>query len=316
MTSGYNFEGYTITDYIGVYSGECALGTGFLSSLGAGFADFFGSNSGMYSEKLKKAKDYAVRQLLDQVERVGGNAVIGLDIDYTTFSADIMGVVANGTAVRITKSNVNPQAKEAKYTIRNTNRGLPFRSTAFFITPVSNRYGLVLDLYYQDPCNVSGIIADITFTNIFEDSMTLKDVMFINFSEKNNHHALSDSTYIELPENISRSLKSIDVIVKKYILDNTLFTLSEDSIELLSDIISDENSEAPALSREELLNTLESFDSSKEIYAYLVEYNETHNGILDPALLDEINDNVRLERIYGSYKKTSIKKIRNYFENH
>lgn len=37
MTSGYNFEGYTISNYLGVYSGECALGTGFLSTLGGKF---------------------------------------------------------------------------------------------------------------------------------------------------------------------------------------------------------------------------------------------------------------------------------------
>ena len=57
MTSGYNFEGYTITEYLGVFSGECALGTGFLSSLGAGISDFLGTNSKMYSNKLKEAKE-------------------------------------------------------------------------------------------------------------------------------------------------------------------------------------------------------------------------------------------------------------------
>ena len=40
ITSGYNFEGYRITDYLGFCSGEAALGTGFLSSLGAGFSGY------------------------------------------------------------------------------------------------------------------------------------------------------------------------------------------------------------------------------------------------------------------------------------
>lgn len=35
VTSGFNFEGYSITEYLGYGSGECALGTGFLSTLGA-----------------------------------------------------------------------------------------------------------------------------------------------------------------------------------------------------------------------------------------------------------------------------------------
>ena len=82
MTSGYNFEGYTITEYLGVFSGECALGTGFLSSLGAGISDFLGTNSKMYSNKLKEAKEYALDQLQSQITEAGGNAIIGLDIDY------------------------------------------------------------------------------------------------------------------------------------------------------------------------------------------------------------------------------------------
>lgn len=41
MTTGFNFDGFTINQYIGVFSGECALGTGFLSSLGSDFSDVF-----------------------------------------------------------------------------------------------------------------------------------------------------------------------------------------------------------------------------------------------------------------------------------
>jgi uncharacterized protein YbjQ (UPF0145 family) len=103
ITSGYNFEGYSITEYFGFFSGECALGTGFLSTLGAGVADFLGTNSTMYSGKLKEAKEYAISRLVSQVQRTGGNAIIGLDVDYTTFSSDIMGVIVSGTAVKITK---------------------------------------------------------------------------------------------------------------------------------------------------------------------------------------------------------------------
>lgn len=63
LTSGYNFEGYRIKKYLGFCSGECALGTGFLSSLGAGIADILGSNSTAYKEKLAKAKSMAISEL-------------------------------------------------------------------------------------------------------------------------------------------------------------------------------------------------------------------------------------------------------------
>ncbi len=42
ITSGFNIEGYLIDNYLGFISGESALGTGFLSSFGAGIADVLG----------------------------------------------------------------------------------------------------------------------------------------------------------------------------------------------------------------------------------------------------------------------------------
>lgn len=58
LTSGFNFEGYKITQYIGFYSGECALGTGFLSSLNAGIADIWGSNSSIYEKNCQKRSQW------------------------------------------------------------------------------------------------------------------------------------------------------------------------------------------------------------------------------------------------------------------
>lgn len=39
-----------------------------------------------------------------RAEALGANAIIGINISYTTFS-DIMGVIANGTAVKIESDN-------------------------------------------------------------------------------------------------------------------------------------------------------------------------------------------------------------------
>ena len=70
LTSGYNFEGYKIKKYMGFCSGECVLGTGFFSALNAGVADFLGSNSSMYEEKLSKAKLAAIKELQNHVKKV------------------------------------------------------------------------------------------------------------------------------------------------------------------------------------------------------------------------------------------------------
>lgn len=60
LTTGYNFEGYKITDYIGLVSGEIVVGTGILSDIRAGVSDIFGSESKVYSDKINKAKKIGI----------------------------------------------------------------------------------------------------------------------------------------------------------------------------------------------------------------------------------------------------------------
>lgn len=175
MTSGYSFEGRRISEYFGVYSGECALGTGFLSSLGAGFADFFGTNSTMYSDKLKRAKDYAIDQLRDQVIAIGGDAIIGLDIDYVSFSADIMGVIASGTAVKLENLSSGTQENtENKYVISIYNTMPNFRPSFLYASPTS--YGesiLSLGLFHLKECTVKAVLADVEISDIFQRTTVL-----------------------------------------------------------------------------------------------------------------------------------------------
>lgn len=98
LTTGYHFEGYQIEKYIAVVSGSVALGTGILS--GATSADFSGTFSDKFAEKLEMARDAATKKMIEKSAGLGGNAVIGIDFDYMQISGFIC-VVANGTSVRI-----------------------------------------------------------------------------------------------------------------------------------------------------------------------------------------------------------------------
>ena len=42
-------------------------------------------------------------KLIKKSAALGGNAVIGIDIDYNMFSNNVIGVIANGTSVVIRK---------------------------------------------------------------------------------------------------------------------------------------------------------------------------------------------------------------------
>lgn len=103
VTTGYSFEGWRIVEYMGIISGEVALGTGYFSDWEAALSDFSGMESEAYSGKLTRAKEIALDRMKEACARKGGNAIIGADFDYVTFTGNMMGVIANGTAVRVEK---------------------------------------------------------------------------------------------------------------------------------------------------------------------------------------------------------------------
>ena len=108
-TSSY-LEGYTIDEYLGVVSGHVVVGPGFFSSFNATVADWTGSEADTYTDKLDSAQEVAQRRAVLKSMRLGGNALIAIDIEHTTFFRDLMGVVVTGTSVKVHK---NKQIKEA-----------------------------------------------------------------------------------------------------------------------------------------------------------------------------------------------------------
>ena len=103
LTTGYNFEKYEITKYLNLVHGEIVMGTGFLSEFSASVNDFFGTTSGLFEGKISLAKQKAQEQMIIKAMALGANALIGVDFDITTFNNNMIGVSANGTAVKIEK---------------------------------------------------------------------------------------------------------------------------------------------------------------------------------------------------------------------
>lgn len=102
-TTGFDFAGYSITEYKGVIFSESVLGTGAFSELSASFSDLLGSKSNAFMKKLSQARDYAMLELKRNAYRVGANAIIGISLEYTTFASNLIGIAARGTAVTIAK---------------------------------------------------------------------------------------------------------------------------------------------------------------------------------------------------------------------
>src|SRR5688500_17693932 len=96
-------EGRRVTDYLGLVTGEAILGANIFRDLFAGIRDIVGGRSAAYEEELRKAKQIAIREMVDEATVRGANAVIGVDLDYETINLGSGGgmlmVSASGTAV-------------------------------------------------------------------------------------------------------------------------------------------------------------------------------------------------------------------------
>ena len=110
MTTTALVEGKHATEYYGVVTGEAIIGANAIRDLFAGLRDFFGGRSGSYEEVLRKAKDTAMREMAEEAERLGANAVLGIDLDYETIGANgsMLMVTCSGTAVKLEKAGAFP----------------------------------------------------------------------------------------------------------------------------------------------------------------------------------------------------------------
>ena len=96
--------GRAIVEYRGIVSGEAVMGTNVFRDFFAGITDLVGGRSGTYESELRKAKDFAIAQMVEDAGNLGADAVVGVDLDYEHLGGgnrSMLMVTANGTAVRL-----------------------------------------------------------------------------------------------------------------------------------------------------------------------------------------------------------------------
>ncbi len=98
VTTTPSVEGRNIKEYRGVVVGEAILGANIFRDVFAQITDIVGGRSGAYEQSLGEARSTALSELEDRALVVGGNAVVGVDLDYEVINNMLM-VSASGTAV-------------------------------------------------------------------------------------------------------------------------------------------------------------------------------------------------------------------------
>jgi uncharacterized protein YbjQ (UPF0145 family) len=103
VTTTSTLQDKTISEYKGVVSGEAILGANIFRDFFAGIRDIVGGRSGAYEQALREAKDIAMQEMVQAAQKLGANAVIGVDIDYENITSGngraMLMVAVSGTAV-------------------------------------------------------------------------------------------------------------------------------------------------------------------------------------------------------------------------
>lgn len=94
-------EGRPAQRYLGIVTGEVIVGANIFRDLFAGIRDIVGGRSGSYETVLADARRQAISEMEAEAQKLGGNAVVGVDIDYEVIGANgsMLMVSCSGTAV-------------------------------------------------------------------------------------------------------------------------------------------------------------------------------------------------------------------------
>jgi uncharacterized protein YbjQ (UPF0145 family) len=100
LTTTHTIEGKTIISYKGVVTGETIFGANIVKDIMASIRDLVGGRSTTYEKTILDAREASFKEMQEKAEKLGANAIVGIDIDYLTIGNMLM-VTVSGTAVEL-----------------------------------------------------------------------------------------------------------------------------------------------------------------------------------------------------------------------
>lgn len=107
LTTGYDFQGYTITEYCDVLFDEILVGLGLgrsiLANIDNNISALTGNEATAMVNKLNEVKRLLRTRIINKAATLGANALIGIDFESSKLG-DLIMVSMTATAVKIEKS--------------------------------------------------------------------------------------------------------------------------------------------------------------------------------------------------------------------
>ncbi len=228
ITSGYNFEGYDIVSYLGHESVQVVLGTGIFSSFDASISDFLGTRSNAYEDKLNMAERVGKEKLVEKAKNSGGNAIIGLDIDYTTFTNDIIAVIVGGTIVKIERKISEKKVKKVCNMEYNTVIPIRILNCVIIYQINTDKMFIKLDGKNYSDSKIKGLVAKIKIETIFNDVIEISEMVFADIYINEQNEISTEYINLKLESSIFNIVKSVFIQIVKYVtIKNTIIDVDE-----------------------------------------------------------------------------------------
>ena len=104
LTTGYDFQGYFITEYLDVIFDEMLVGLGLGRSLAAALDNMFSAMDGTEAtemvDKLNEVKLQLRQRVIDKAKQLGADGLIGIDFESSKLG-DLIMVSMTATAVKL-----------------------------------------------------------------------------------------------------------------------------------------------------------------------------------------------------------------------
>ena len=100
-----SIQGRPVQQYLGIVTAEVVYGSNMLRDFFASVWDFWGGRTGSYERVFERSQQDALKELEKRAQRLGADAVLGIQLKTDTINLDETGVLmlvtASGTAVRL-----------------------------------------------------------------------------------------------------------------------------------------------------------------------------------------------------------------------
>ena len=101
LSTTFDVQGYRVTRYLGLVRGLTVRSPTIAQGILGGLKSIVGGRIGAYTEMCEQARRDAATRMVDQAERLGANAIIGVRYDASEVAQGASEVLCYGTAVVI-----------------------------------------------------------------------------------------------------------------------------------------------------------------------------------------------------------------------